>query len=388
MNFEEMNKELPAGSTLSHYRIVSAFIFARAGLLLQRRGGERSWFVCRGSGRMGGIIRRELRLHGNAYNAAREKIQMRIAVFGTGGVGGYFGGRLAQAGEDVTFIARGEHLRAIRDSGLKVDSVNGDFVIQPAQATSNPAEIGPVDLVIVGVKAWQVADAARAMKPLVGPATTVLPLQNGVEAASQLAAELGAERVIGGLCKIVSFVVAPGHIRHAGFEPSVAFGELDNHQSERVEKIQNAFTNAGVKAAIAANIQVALWAKFLFITSYSGVGAVCGGPAGRIRGNAEARGLLLRAMAEVDTLAHARGIHLPPDSVEKSLASVDALPADATSSMLRDIAAGRPSELESQNGAVVRMAHESAVAVPTHELIYSVLKPLEKKARAARQIVR
>jgi 2-dehydropantoate 2-reductase len=258
-------------------------------------------------------------------------------------------------------------------------------VIHPAKATSQPSEIGPVDLVIVGVKAWQVPEAARAIKPLVGPATTVLPLQNGVDAPSQLAAELGDERVIGGLCKIVSFVVGPAHIRHAGFEPSVAFGELDNQRSERLEKILEAFTKAGVKAAIASDIHVALWTKFLFIAAYSGVGAVTGEPAGKIRANPETRGLLLRAMKEVYVLAQVRGIQLPADSVEKSLASVDVLPDDATSSMQRDIAAGRPSELESQNGAVVRMAHESGVAVPTHELIYSALKPLETKARGAAQ---
>jgi 2-dehydropantoate 2-reductase len=306
---------------------------------------------------------------------------MRVAVFGSGGVGGYFGGRLARAGEDVTFIARGEHLRAIRDSGLRVESIEGDFTIQPAKVTNDPSEIGAVDLVIVAVKAWQVPEAARAMKPMVGPATTVLPLQNGVDASSQLAAELGSEPVIGGLCKIVSLVVGPGHIRHVAFKPFVAIGELNNERSQRVENIQTVFNRTGVTTAIPSDINVAIWSKFLFITAYSGIGAVCGGPAGKIRTNAEARGLLIRSMKEVYALAHARGIQLPADSVENSLASVDTLPDEATSSMLRDIAAGRPSELEAQNGAVVRMALESGVAVPTHELIYNVLKPLEMKAR-------
>ena len=160
---------------------------------------------------------------------------MRIAVFGSGGVGGYFGGRLASAGEDVTFIARGEHLRALQTTGLIVDSMDGNFLISPAKATSDPAKVGPVELVLVGVKAWQVPEAAQAMKPMVGSGTTVLPLENGVDAPSQLAAELGADRVIGGLCKIVSFLVGPGHIRHAGFEPLVMFGELDHQRSERVD---------------------------------------------------------------------------------------------------------------------------------------------------------
>ncbi|MGH9872986.1 MAG: 2-dehydropantoate 2-reductase [Pyrinomonadaceae bacterium] len=306
---------------------------------------------------------------------------MRIAVLGTGGVGGYFGGRLAQAGEDVAFIARGGHLRAIQTEGLKVDSLNGDFVIYPAQATDDVNEIGVVDLVIVGVKAWQVPEAAQAMKPLVGPETMVLPLQNGVEAPSQLSAELGSPSVIGGLCKIVSFIVGPGHIRHAGFEPSVVFGELDNCSSGRVEKIRETFVKAGVNAMVASDIHVALWTKFLFISAFSGVGALTGQPAGKIRSTPETRALLMRAMEEVYALAQARGIKLPTDSVEKALASVESLPDGATSSMQRDIAAGRPSELESQTGAVVRMAVESGVEVPTHEMIYDGLKPLEMEAR-------
>lgn len=308
---------------------------------------------------------------------------MRIAIFGTGGVGGYFGGRLAQAGEDVTFIARGEHLRAILTKGLRVESLSGDFTIDPAKATDNVNEVGEVDLVIVGVKAWQVPDAAREMKPGVGSNTTVLPLQNGVDAVAHLTAELGADRVIGGLCKIVSFVVGPGHIRHAGFAPSVVIGERDNRRSDRVVAIQNAFTQAGIDTAIASDINVALWMKFLFIASFSGVGAIANAPAGILRTDPELRSQMLRAMEEIYALAHARGIKLPTNSIEIVMAGVNALPEEATSSMQRDIAAGKPSELESQNGAVVRMARESLVEVPTHEFIYEKLKPLEQKARAA-----
>jgi len=307
---------------------------------------------------------------------------MKIAIFGTGGVGGYFGGRLAQAGEEVTFIARGEYLRAIQTNGLKVDSLNGDFVIYPARATADVNEVGPVDLVIVGVKAWQVAEAGRAMKPLVGPDTTVLPLQNGVDAVPQLTADLGQEAVIGGLCKIVSFVVGPGHIRHAGFAPSVVIGELDNQRTNRIVEIEKTFNHAGVETTTASDIEVALWMKFLFIASFSGVGALANAPAGTLRTDPELRAQMLRAMKEIYSLAHARGIKLPPDSIETVMAGVNALPEDATSSMQRDIAAGRPSELESQNGAVVRMARESGIEVPTHELIYENLRPLEAKARA------
>ncbi|HEX7330753.1 MAG TPA: 2-dehydropantoate 2-reductase [Pyrinomonadaceae bacterium] len=307
---------------------------------------------------------------------------MRIAVFGTGGVGGYFGGRLAKAGENVIFIARGDHLRAIKENGLKVESRDGEFVIYPATATDNVADVGAVDLVIVGVKAWQVPDAARAMKPLVGSNTTVLPLQNGVEAVSQLVNTLGTDSVIGGLCRIVSFVVEPGHVRHAGFKPSVIIGELDNTRTDRITEIEQMFKRAGVEITIATNIQVALWTKFLFIASYSGIGAMANAPAGVLRADPQWRAQILSAMQEIYALAHARGINLPANSIDTVMASVDALPEDATSSMQRDIAAGKPSELDAQNGAVVRMAHEAGVEAPTHALIYRTLQPLEEKARA------
>ena len=299
---------------------------------------------------------------------------MRIVVFGTGGVGGYFGGRLAQAGEDVTFIARGEHLRAIKESGLKVDGRDDNFVIYPAKATEDVHEVGEVDLVVLGVKAWQVPEAARAMKPLVGPNTTVLPLQNGVDAASQLVDELGPHNVVGGLCRIVSFVVGPGHIRHAGFTPSITIGELDDRRTRRIAEIEQLFKRAGVETTIAPDIQVALWTKFLFIASFSGVGAMANAPAGVIRSDPKWRTQMLNAMEEIYALAHARGVKLPPNSIDTVMATVNALPEDATSSMQRDIASGKPSELEAQNGAVVRMAREAGVDVPTHKLIYETLK--------------
>ena len=307
---------------------------------------------------------------------------MRIAIFGTGGVGGYFGGRLAHAGEDVTFIARGEHLRAIRTNGLKVESQSGNFVVYPAKATDDVNDVGEVDLVVVGVKAWQVPEVARAMKPRVGPDTTVLPLQNGVDAVSQLVDELGPDKVIGGLCRIVSFVVAPGHIRHAGFTPSIVIGELDNRRTDRIAKIEQTFRRAGLEITIAADIQVALWTKFLFIASFSGVGALANAPAGVLRTDPKWREQILAAMNEIYRLAHARGIELPADSIDNAMAAINALPEEATSSMQRDIAAGKPSELESQNGAVVRLARETGVEVPTHKVIYETLRHSEEKSRS------
>jgi len=243
--------------------------------------------------RANGTIRAKLPQALKLKACSAQESEMKIAIFGTGGVGGYFGARLAQGGADVTFIARGEHLHAIQTSGLRVDSVNGDFAINPAKATDDVSEIGPVDLVIVGVKAWQVPGAALAMRPLVGPNTTVLPLQNGVDAVPQLTAELGSDVVIGGLCKIVSFVVAPGHIRHAGFAPSIVIGELDNQRTDRIVEIEKTFNQAEVETTIASDIQVALWMKFLFIASFSGVGAIANAPAGILRSDPELRAQML-----------------------------------------------------------------------------------------------
>ena len=306
---------------------------------------------------------------------------MRIAVFGTGAVGGYFGGRLAQSGQDVVFVARGEQLKALRDRGLRVDSLQGDFVLRPVQATGDPVQAGVVDAILVGVKAWQVPEAARAMRPLVGPETFVVPLQNGVEAPSQLAAALGADHVLGGLCRIVSQIVEPGHVRHAGLEPYVALGELDNRPSERAQRLLAALLRAGVKAEVPPDIHVAMWEKFLFIASFSGVGAVTRAPAGVLRSVPETRYMLEQAMREVLAVARARKIALPEESIARTMTLVDGLPPGGTASMQRDILAGRPSELESQNGAVVRLGLDAGVPTPLHAFIYHSLTPLELRAR-------
>jgi len=306
---------------------------------------------------------------------------MRIAIFGSGGVGGYFGGRLALAGNDVTFIARGAHLRALRSTGLRVESINGDFTVSPVRATDNPTQVSNVDVVILGVKAWQAGDAARAMKPMVGADTFVLPLQNGVEAFEQLSAVLGRKHVLGGLCKIVSYLVEPGHISHAGFEPFVAFGEWDNHPSDRVEALRETLTRAGVEAKVPPDIQAAVWNKFLFISGFSGVGAVTRAPAGVLRRLPQTRSLMERSMLEIEQVAESRGIRLAGDAVNQALASLDSLPENALASMQRDIMAHRPSELESQNGAVVRLGREAGIETPVNTFIYDSLLPLEMRAR-------
>ena len=306
---------------------------------------------------------------------------MRIAIFGSGGVGGYFGGRLALAGNDVTFIARGEHLRALRSTGLHVDSINGDFTVSPISATDDPSQVKNVDVVILGVKAWQIGEAANAMRPMIGASTFVLPLQNGVEAFQQLAEALGKEHVLGGLCKIVSYVDQPGHIQHAGFEPLVAFGEWDNRSSDRVAALREMFTQAGVEAKVPSDIEAAVWNKFLFIAGFSGVGAVTQAPAGVLRSLPQTRALMEHAMREILLLAKTRGVSLPDDAVNLALASLDGLPENAMSSMQRDIMAHRPSELESQNGAVVRLGQEAGIETPVNSFLYASLLPLEMRAR-------
>ncbi len=184
---------------------------------------------------------------------------MRIAVVGVGGVGGYFGGRLAQAGEDVHFVARGTTLAALRTRGLRVDGFDDSFFIQPARATDDPKQVGPVDAIVLSVKAWQVRETAHFLRPMLGPHSCVIPLQNGVDAPSELTAELSREYVLGGLCSLIAYVVAPGHIRHAGVDPLIKFGELDNRRSERVERLRKAFSRAqGVTVEIPSDIEAAL----------------------------------------------------------------------------------------------------------------------------------
>jgi 2-dehydropantoate 2-reductase len=306
---------------------------------------------------------------------------MRIAVFGAGGVGGYFGSRLAQAGEDVVFIARGDHLKAMVTHGLRVDSVKGDFVLKSVKATDDPAQAGIVDVILVGVKAWQVTSAAEAMRPMVGPETFVVPLQNGVEAPAQLAAALGDQHVVGGLCGLSTYIVGPGHIRHAGAEPFVRFGELDNRLSDRVQRLQKVFEQAGVIVKIPEDIHVALWMKFLLITAWSGVGTVTRTPIGVWRSLPETRQMADSALQEIIVVAKARGITLPENALHMTMKAYDSLPPSITSSMQRDITEGRPSELDAQIGAVVRFGKEADVATPLHHLIYTSLLPMELRAR-------
>jgi 2-dehydropantoate 2-reductase len=306
---------------------------------------------------------------------------MRFGIFGAGGVGGYFGGRLALSGEDVVFIARGAHLEALQNKGLIVNSIKGGFQLESIQATDDPELVGAVDVILVSVKAWQVPEAAYAMRPMIGEDTLVVPLCNGVEAPSQLSAVLGEKYVVGGLCRISAYIQDPGHIQHVGVEPYIALGELDGEQSLRCNNLRDILLGAGVSAAIPDDIEEAMWKKFIFIAAISGMGAVTRVPIGTLRTIPETRGMLIAAMEEIYVLSQARGVHMADDIVERTLVFIDEISPDVIPSMQRDMMQGRPSELESQNGAVVRMGRESGAPTLVNKFIYSCLLPQENAAR-------
>jgi 2-dehydropantoate 2-reductase len=306
---------------------------------------------------------------------------MRFAVIGAGAVGGYFGGRLAQSGEEVWFLARGRTLEAMRQHGLKVDSTKGDFVLSSVRVSEQPNDVGPVDIVLVAVKAEQIAELAPVLKPLVGPRTMVVPLQNGVDAPDELSRMVGSDKVLVGLCGLMSTIVEPGHIRHFGLEPFIAFKEQDNSVTPRLEPLRAAIAKSGVKAIIPEDIYVRFWLKFYFIAAVGGVASIIRSPAGIVRQTPETRQLLYRTIQEIDTLARAKGIKMPASSVDDTMGIVDAMPPGGTTSMQRDILEGRPSELKSLCGAVVRMGRELGLDLPVNTAIYSALLPSELRAR-------
>ena len=306
---------------------------------------------------------------------------MKIAVIGAGAVGGYFGGRLASAGNDVVFLVRGKTLEALRSGPLRVKSINGDFEVR-VRATSDPAEIDAPEAVLVAVKAWQVPEAAAAIQKMGVENSVVVPLQNGMEAPQQLAAVLGTHRVAGGLCRIVAEAIGPGEIDHYWAEPSVAFGELAPLRNrDRLEQLRAAFVPANVRCEIPADIATAMWEKFLFIAPWGSLASLTQSPIGTIRSTPNLRARLVAGLEEVAQIARAQGKDFGPESVAKTLAILDRLPEETTSSMQRDIMAGRPSELEAQTGAVVRLGRKTGVPTPAHDAIYAELLPLERRAR-------
>lgn len=306
---------------------------------------------------------------------------MKIAVYGAGGVGGYYGAVLARAGHEVALIARGAHLAAIQRSGLRVRSPDDDFVARPALATSDPAEAGPVDAVIVTVKSLDLPQAAERARPLLGEDTFVLPLLNGVDAHEVLAVAVGRRRVGKGATRIIGHVSAPGEISVGKLQPHVAMAEWDGQASARTHALVSALRAAGVEAEVPPDIDAALWQKFVLVCPMGGLCAACRQPVGVVRSTPESRELLRRAMEEIVALAVARGVGLSDEAVTEGMAFADSVPANAVPSLHRDIAAGWPSELDAWSGAVVRMASEAGVPTPVHHFLHAVLRPGEEAAR-------
>ncbi|PYQ29844.1 MAG: 2-dehydropantoate 2-reductase [Acidobacteria bacterium] len=307
---------------------------------------------------------------------------MRIAVVGAGGVGGYFGGKLAHAGVDTIFIARGATLDALRTRGLRVESIDGDFTLERVNATEDPSSVGIVDAILVCVKAWQIPKAASRLAPMIGPDTIVVPMENGIDAPDVLAPIVGREHVLGGLCGIVSFVAEAGHIKHIAAEPFVMFGELDNRESDRAIRLRDAFRNAKVKADVPHDILHSMWTKFLFIVPMSAIGALTRVPIGVWRTMPELRAIAEDSLREMIAIAKARGVDPGDDALQRTMERYDNMAPNSTSSLQRDVLDGKPSELDAQIGAVVRLARESGVAAPVASFLYSCLLPQEEKARA------
>jgi 2-dehydropantoate 2-reductase len=298
---------------------------------------------------------------------------MKIAMMGSGGVGGYFGARLAAAGCDVAFIARGRHLEAIRREGLRVESPLGDAHVHPARATDDPASIGPVDLVIFSVKLWDTAAAAAAIRPLVGPETGVLSLQNGVQKDDVLRGVLGDAPVMGGVCYIATLIERPGVIKHTGKMQRLVFGEYDGRRSGRAEALLAAAQRGGVDAELATDIRRAIWEKFVFLVGMSGATATIRLPIGPIRANKLTRQFHLDLMREVVAVGRAHGVGLPADFAEQRLGFADTLPPEMTASMHHDLERGNRLEVMWLAGGVVALGEQVGVPTPLNRAVRDIL---------------
>ncbi|GAA1586449.1 2-dehydropantoate 2-reductase [Kribbella sancticallisti] len=295
-----------------------------------------------------------------------------FAVLGTGGVGGYFGGRLAAAGHEVSFVARGDHLAALRRDGLVVESVAGDFSLETVRATDDTGEIGEVDYVLLGVKTWQLEPAIASLKPLIGAGTAVVTTQNGVEAPQQVADVVGREAVIPGAVEVIAFLDGPGRVRQIGGGGKLTFAEWDSQSSPRVERLRDALDGSGLIASVSSDIWAALWKKFLALGSVGAIATLADAPFGVLRTLPGTRQLILDSMGEIQRVAAARGVQLPADSVDTTMAFLDSLPPAGTTSLQRDLIARKPSELEAWTGAIVRLGREAGVPTPLNDVLYEL----------------
>jgi 2-dehydropantoate 2-reductase len=292
---------------------------------------------------------------------------MRIAVIGAGGVGGAFGAALAKAGADVTFVARGAHLAAMRKNGLRIEGGRGETIVNPAQATDDPASIGPVDFVLFCVKLWDVESAGAQIKPLIGPTTAVIPLQNGIDSAERLIPILGAGAVMGGVAQISATIAEPGLIRQTGTFMRLIFGELEGGKSARGENFLALCKQAGFDATHSDQIQTELWMKFILLATNSALTAATRTPLGKLRDDPD--------IAEVTAIGRAKGITLPSDVAEKAAGFTKAAPPTMMASMAHDLIRGSRIELPWLSGKVVALGKELGVPTPVHSVLYAVLKP-------------
>jgi len=300
---------------------------------------------------------------------------MKIAIVGTGGVGGGFGAALAKAGADVTFIARGAHLAAMKSQGLKLLSPRGDIHLVPTQATDNPAEVGKVDFVLFCVKQWDVESAGERIKPMIGPETAVIPLQNGVDAADRLLPILGAGAVMGGVAQISASIAGPGVIQQVGTFMRMIFGELDGRKSARGERLLAQCEKAGFDATLSDQIQTDLWMKFILLATNASMVALARQPIGGLRDDPDIRPLFIAAANEVMAVGRARGVKIPDNAIETVMSLTDHLPPPQRPSMALDLERGNRLELPWLSGKVVEFGRQLGVPTPTHNLLYAMLKP-------------
>jgi 2-dehydropantoate 2-reductase len=298
---------------------------------------------------------------------------MRMAVVGAGGVGGYFGGRLAEAGADVSFLARGAHLEALRASGLRIRSPKGDAHLPRVTATDDPHAIGPVDVVMFTVKLYDVQPALATLAPLIGPETVVLPFQNGVESVDLVSRAVGPRHTAGGTCYVAAVIVEPGVIRHTAMDHLI-FGELDRSRSPRLQRLLDACRAANFQSTLSGDITVDIWSKFARLSVFSGLTTAARSPIGVIVNDPDLLELLKVAVGEALAVARAKGVPVA-DTIDEVVRACQALPPGARSSMLEDLERGRRLELPWLSGAVARLGRELGVPTPTHRFITAVLKP-------------
>ena len=300
---------------------------------------------------------------------------MRIAVVGAGGVGGGFGAALAKAGADVTFIARGAHLAAMKSQGLKIQGGRGETHLVPTKATDNPAEMGPVDIVLFCVKLWDVESAGQHIKPLIGSDTAVIPLQNGIDAAERLIPILGPKAVMGGVAQISASIVAPGVIQQVGTFMRMIFGELDGKRSKRAEDFFALCQKAGFDVTLSEQILTDLWMKFILLACNASITAATRQPLGKLREDADLRPIMMAAFQETIDIGRAKGVTLPADALAKILDFVGHAPPAMKASMALDLERGNRLELPWLGGKVVELGRQLKIPTPVHGVMYAVLKP-------------